>query len=139
MTQIQITDRIRQKIVQLAQEYQLSLVVLFGSQSRGDTHAQSDVDIAYRAVEPLSLESEGMLIVELMQIFQTEKIDLASLRLASPLLLHEIAVSGQPLYEQRPGNFNDFYVYAMRRYEEARPLFRLRSEYLKKYVEGLAN
>ena len=76
MTQIQITDSIRGKIAELAQKYHLSLVVLFGSQSRGDTHSKSDVDIAYRGAGPLLLESEGMLIVELIEVFHTDKIDL---------------------------------------------------------------
>jgi uncharacterized protein len=120
-----------EKIKQLAIKYDLSLVILFGSQATEETHKGSDVDIAYISDRALSLTEEGALIVDLMPVVRSHDVDLANIRNASPLLLYEIVRSGIVLYEKTPSSFLSLYTYAFRVYEETRPLFELRSEYLK--------
>lgn len=120
------------RIAAMAEKYHLSLVLLFGSRAAGKTHRQSDVDIAYFSQEPLPLAEESKLVIDLMQIFRTNAVDLVSLHNASPLLRYEIARSGKMLYEQEHGLFDLFFIHALRHYEEVKPLFQLRSEYLDK-------
>ena len=48
----------------LANKYNLKLLVLFGSQATGQTHEDSDTDIAYFLL-PRSLFDESKLIVDL--------------------------------------------------------------------------
>lgn len=127
-----------EKIRILAEQYRLTFVILFGSQATGKTHRESDVDIAYQSVEPLSLREEGKLILDLMPIFKTNKIDLVALHNAPPLLLNEIVRTGRVLYERIPAAFVDFYLYARRVYDESRPLFRLRSEYVHRKIAALS-
>lgn len=124
----------QEKIQEIADTYNLSLVVLFGSQATGKTHKKSDYDIAYLGEAPLSLGEESKLIVDLMRVFQLKAIDLASIRGASPLLLHEIVRTGIVLFERTSGLFSSLYMYALRTYEEARPLFELRRLFLKKRI-----
>lgn len=124
----------RARISAIAEKYHLSLVVLFGSQATGKTHRQSDVDIAYFAQEPLSLGEESKLVIDLMRAFRTDAVDLVSLQNASPLLRYQIAHSGKVVYERMPGLFASFFIHALRQYEEAKPLFQLRSEYLDKRI-----
>ena len=123
---------IRARISAIAEKYRLSLVLLFGSQATGKTHLQSDVDIAYFAQTPLSLATESKLVIDLMRVFHTNAVDLVSLKNAPPLLRYQIARSGKPLYERTPGLFSSFFIHALRQYEEAKPLFQLRSSYLDK-------
>mgnify|MGYP001563872538 CR=1 FL=1 len=124
--------QIKPALEKLAEEYGLSLVLLFGSQATGKTHLRSDIDIAYFAREPLSLAEESRLIIELMGIFRTEAVDLVSLQNAPPQLRYQIARFGKTIYERKPGLFSPFYINALRQYEEAKPLFQLRSDYLAK-------
>jgi uncharacterized protein len=129
-----ITSDIKLKIAHVAEKYNLSLVLLFGSQATGKSHKGSDYDIAYLGDAPLSLDDESKLIVDLMQVFGIEKVDLTSIRGSSPLLLHEIVSTGSVLFEKTPSLFTALYIYALRTYEEARPLFELRSAFLKKRI-----
>lgn len=124
----------RARISAIAEKYHLSLVLLFGSQATGKTHSKSDVDIAYFGQEPLSLAEESKLVIDLMQAFRTDAVDLVSLQNASPLLRYQIAGSGRAIYELTPGLFTSFFIHALRQYEEAKPLFRLRSKYLDKRI-----
>ena len=124
----------QEKIQQIADGYNLTLVVLFGSQATGKTHKGSDYDIAYLSVSPLSLSEESRLVVDFMPVFQSEAIDLTSIRGASPLLLHEIVRASNVVFERTPGLFYSLYAHALRSYEEARPLFELRSDFLKKRI-----
>lgn len=124
----------RARVSAIAEKYRLSLVLLFGSQATGKTHKQSDVDIAYFAQELLFLAEESKLVIDLMQAFRTDAVDLVSLQNASPLLRYQIASSGKVIYELMPGLFTSFFIHALRQYEEAKPLFRLRSEYLDKRI-----
>lgn len=127
-------DQDKEKIKEMADAYRLSLVVLFGSRATGKTHKGSDYDVAYLSEAPLSLSEESRLVVDLMQIFQSEAIDLASIRGSSPLLLYEIVRTGRVLFERTPSLFTSLYIYALRVYEEARPLFELRSAFLKRRI-----
>jgi len=132
-----IAEESKAKIKDIALKYHLSLVLLFGSQATGKIHRGSDYDAAYLGEESLSLKEESNLIIDLMHIFGTEDVDLVALHNAAPLLAYEIAHSAQPLYERTPGLFTSFYLYALRQYEEAKPLFELRSVYLERKITDL--
>ena len=84
---VQIPD-VQKKAAEVAMKHNLSLLLLFGSQTTGKTHKGSDYDIAYLSDSPLSLGDESKLVFDLIQMFGSEAIDLASIRGASPLLLH---------------------------------------------------
>lgn len=127
----------RARISAIAEKYHLSLALLFGSQASGKIHRGSDYDLAYFAQKPLSLREESELITDFMPIFGTDAVDLVSLHNATPLLAYEIARSAKMLYERTPGSFTSFYLYALRQYEEAKPLFELRSIYLDRKIADL--
>ncbi|KKU84958.1 MAG: polymerase beta domain protein region protein [Parcubacteria group bacterium GW2011_GWA1_47_9] len=80
------TDKTK-KLKEIATQYGLQLVILFGSQAKGVTHKESDVDIAYAGARPLDIDSEARLIVALAPIFGTDHIDLVDMHRASALIL----------------------------------------------------
>lgn len=78
------------RIGDLADKYQLDLILMFGSRLTGNVHTESDIDIAVCRRQMLSETEKIQLIYELCNIFRTDDIDLVDLRTASPLLKKEV-------------------------------------------------
>ena len=110
-----IEDKIdRVKLAAIAEEFDLDLIVLFGSVARGEARPESDVDVAVRTRAPhaarngqwhLSLGSA------LSQALDAD-LDWCLLNNVSTLLMTEVAADGMPLYEREPGEFLEFKWYA---------------------------
>jgi uncharacterized protein len=95
----------------------LKMLVLFGSRSRGDTHAKSDWDFAALYDEELrekSCKDRGFAWFEvsgvLGQVFSvnSDEIDVVELNRCSNLIAHFVARDGKLLYEKEPGEFDNF-------------------------------
>ncbi len=134
-----ISEAVKQKIEVLAGKYELILLVLFGSQVSGFTHAESDVDVAYLSDRKLNFDEEVLLNFDLTEIFGNDKVSLVNFKTAPPLLLKQIVTNALVLYEKTPHIFNEMYVYALKMYEEARPLFELRHLSLKRQIATYAS
>ena len=129
-----MTSEGKEKIKGVAKRQNLALVALFGSQTSGFTHKESDVDIAYLSDKKLSFEEEVILNADLISVFQNDKISLVNFKKAPPLLLKQIVSNAVVLYEKRPHLFTEMFLYALRMYEEAAPLFALREHYLARKI-----
>ena len=105
---IQITDAQSRHAENVAKQFQLDLLILFGSQVTGQTHAESDYDIGYVGQQPLSLEEEGRLILALMPVLgirDERLINLVNLRRTKPLLLYGATKNAQVIFEVNPTTF----------------------------------
>ena len=71
-------NKLKPAIKRLAEKYQLSLVLLFGSQASGDVHKESDIDIGIMPNKNLTFEQEINLAAEFFNV--SNKIDLTNLR-----------------------------------------------------------
>ena len=120
----------------LAERYGLKLIVLFGSQVRGRTHAESDVDEAVLPEKPLSPTRRLELWGALCQAFGAD-IDLTSLEHAGPLLLYHVARDGKLLYEGEKWAWEKQKSYGYRAYQDARKLFAMTSRYLSRQAERI--
>lgn len=120
----------------LAKKYKLNFMVLFGSVSKGKTHAESDIDIAVDVKTKMSLSRELALRSALFKIFKKE-IDLAFIKEASPLLLREIASEGKFLCGNRQ-KFRNFRVIAMMRFIDFGHYFALREKTLRQTISSYA-
>lgn len=87
----------------LADAHSLSLVVLFGSASRGQPDAP-DLDIAVGARARTGLDVVAV-ICALMDLAGSDRVDLLDLDRAGPVARQHALVPGDPLYEYRPGEF----------------------------------
>jgi len=137
MSKIDI-EKIKSKMEKLALKYQLSLVLLFGSQVTGKTHTQSDVDIAYLSDKKMRPIEEAQMAFDFSQRLKIDnkKIDLVNLKEATPLLLKQIAEKSIPLYEKKVGSIlANFKIYALRSFMDAKKLFRLKEESLGKFLK----
>lgn len=87
----------------LADVHGLSLVVMFGSASRGQPDAR-DLDIAVGARARTGLEVVAV-ICALMDLVDSDRVDLLDLDRAGPVARQHALVPGDPLYEYQPGEF----------------------------------
>ncbi|GEM_PF-3106746 len=93
----------------------VELAVLFGSVASGQTHAESDVDIAVWPKEGVDLLD---LTCEVVAVLGIEEVDLADLRRASGTLSQVVATRGRVLFEERVGRFAEFASLAERRWQD---------------------
>jgi predicted nucleotidyltransferase len=122
------------KIGDLADKYQLDLILMFGSRLTGNIHPESDIDIAIYGRQIFSETEKIQLIYELCNIFHTDNIDLVDLRTASPFLKKEVLKNykiflqrdAMLLYQLELAN-----IYEMK---ELEILDRIRREQLEEFV-----
>ncbi|TSC55317.1 MAG: nucleotidyltransferase [Parcubacteria group bacterium Gr01-1014_18] len=129
-----LTPKQNEKIREIAQKYDLDLLLLFGSQATGKTRKDSDFDVAFYGGRRLEFREECQMITELMAVFKTHQVDLVNLRTAKPLILAAIFDKCQILFEgtRRPLLFDHMRAFAFHQYVETKPLYQYRFEKLKK-------
>jgi predicted nucleotidyltransferase len=110
----------------------LQLVVLFGSQARGRSRPDSDVDVAVRCDAPADLDALYLLLAPRLE---TGALDLVDLRRAGPLLAFQVARHGRLLYERDPGAFHVFQSLASRRYCDTDKLRRAQRRAVHAFLE----
>jgi len=134
---IEIISSLKQKVAEIAERNRLTLVMLFGSQSRGDVHQESDVDLAYQAAHPLSVEQEVLLNYHFTEVFGIDRVDTVDISRASPLLSREILDQAVVLYDKTGLAFPTFELHALRSFAEARPLFDMRREKIDMFARAI--
>ena len=117
------------KIKKLAEKYNLSLIVLFGSQATGALHSKSDVDIAILGINSLDIIKISS---DFSSIFKREDVEVVDLRNASPTLMFCVLRDGKILYEKEKETFLVWKLYAIRIWRETAWLRDLRD---KKLIE----
>lgn len=126
---------IKPKIKKLAEKYNLSLVLLFGSQASGKTHPQSDVDLAFVAEKSISLKDIARMQNEFSEKLEIKNLEMVALNNAHPLLLKQAALKSVVLYEKEKFSYAKLRIYALKRFMEARPLLELRRLSLEKFLQ----
>ena len=125
-----------EKIKEFSEKHGLNLVVLFGSQARNETHAGSDTDIAIMANDKKSVREISEMQMEFSEMFQIKDIELVDLSGRTPLFLKQVSDDGKVLYEQKPGIFDEFQIYAFKRYVEAKPLFSMHRAFTEQFIRS---
>lgn len=123
---MELIEEQNKKFQEIAQQYDLELVLMFGSRVKGKTHKESDYDVAYMSERTLDLEEEGRLILGLLPIIRPADerlINLVNIKKASPLLLYDMTFRYKVLYERAPGVFAGLRAYAFKKYVESKPLY----------------
>lgn len=91
-----IPERVEKEIIQLAKQYDIQKVILFGSRARGDNWERSDIDLAVSGGDiprfALDLDEE----VWTLLLFDVVNLD----EPVQPALLKEIARDGVLIYEK---------------------------------------
>lgn len=123
----------------IVRRFGLAFLVLFGSQARGGTHAESDTDVGYRAKAgraALSAKREQELAEALAGVLGRE-VDLRSLHSENPYFLFSVMSSAQFL----AGNHTAFarfqaYAFALR-HDAQYDLDRIRESFRRRRLAAL--
>jgi predicted nucleotidyltransferase len=141
MSLVTLSEIDKSQLQQVADRYQLDLIVLFGSYARGTARPDSDLDVAVHTTRPdyarRDPDEEAFwemdLFADLSAIFKPpEGLDLVVLNRADSTLLYEVARYGLPFYQREPGGFHQFRSYAARRFYDDAKFRRWGWEYLKR-------
>ena len=133
---MEISEKQKEKIQEIAKKYSLKLILLFGSRVDGKIHKESDFDVAYLSNKKLSYDDENRLNVDFTGIFKHERdrVDTVDMRKVSPLMLFGIFRKCQVLYAEDNFVFPVYRAYAFKKYMEIKPfLERQLKNKLKKY------
>jgi predicted nucleotidyltransferase len=126
------------RLNQLAQKFGLDLIILFGSHARGQTHRESDVDVAVHTIsKDHDWQWEINLIREMVFALDCDNLDVTLTNDVSPLLMYEIARDGIPLYEANEGRFEDFQIYAAKRHADSYKIYRIQQLYLEDRLDEI--
>jgi len=130
----------KKKIEEIAEKYNLKMLLLFGSQLKDKKllHSESDVDVAYYAQRELTGKEAIDLNCDLIDTFGHDRIDMVDLKKAPPLLRFEISRNSKMLFGDEM-DYLEFQAQAFRIYIDAKPLFKLRDLLIRKRQEELAN
>jgi predicted nucleotidyltransferase len=88
----------------------LRLLVLHGSRARGDAHAGSDWDFAYRAMPGFDPDA---LLAQFADYLKADRIDLVDVDRAGALLRYRVARDGVVIFEREVGEFQRFWLDAV--------------------------
>jgi len=129
------------KIRRALKKESVVLCYLFGSVARGESHIESDVDIAVlfdRSVRKENfLVSEGRLISLFSSVFPKREINIVNLAIASPLLRQNIIMEGWLIYAKSDDARIFFQVDALHQYEEYRHLSSIYNLVLREKIKAL--
>ncbi|MDO8575551.1 MAG: nucleotidyltransferase domain-containing protein [bacterium] len=131
---MEIDTELKEKVALLAQEYNLSCVVLFGSQATGKTHKLSDTDIAFMADRNVDYAEKFEIENDFKETLKIKDIELVNMRNVSPLFMKQISDKGKLLYEDSRGRFTAYRIYAFKMYVDTAPLRRMREIFLNKFI-----
>ena len=124
------------EIDHIAREYNLLLVILYGSQASGRTCKESDIDIAVLGTRPITFENLIDLNNEFAEIFKVKEIDVKSLHNTNSLFRYQVMSKGVLLYG-KSYDYNSFKSYAFRDYYDSQDLLRLKEVFIKKRLQNL--
>ena len=134
---MELSSKQKHKIKQIAQKYNLRLLLLFGSRAEGTFHEKSDYDIAYLTKEDFDLEKESSLNFEFTLVFGHDEVDTVDLKKAAPLLFYAVFKNPQVLFAEDDLIFPRYRAYAFKKYVETKPLYEYKFQVLNNKLDKI--
>ena len=127
--------RYQPQLTALFDAHGVILAYLFGSQVKGTANRESDIDIAVLLSDQVPQAEYGAWLVklntDLIGVFQQDRIDVALLNCAPPLLAFRVVRDGVPIYDPHDQHVS-FYVKTFNRYVDTQPLRDVQWQYYLK-------
>jgi predicted nucleotidyltransferase len=139
-------SELKQLVPNLVQEIPfLKLLILFGSRATGQNHEDSDYDFALICDQQIyqDWKKKGKPWFSLYSIFENvfdlpnETVDIVNLDRCSPILAHEIANNGKPLYEKQAGEYDAFIGRSLISRENIKNLYQEQRQNINKKLQVL--
>lgn len=125
----------------ILKENQVVLAYLFGSEAKGTSHEESDVDIGILFDKKMNqkdyLKKEGKLIEVFSEIFPKKEINVVNLNISSPLLKQVSILEGKLLYIRNEVDRIQFQIQTLREYEEYLHLSNIYNQFLDLKLKSL--
>jgi predicted nucleotidyltransferase len=132
-------DVLRLQLARFFHQRPVLLAYLFGSQTTGQTHAESDIDVAVLLDASLTADERFAarltLIGALSLLLGTDNVDVVILNEAPPLLAYEVLRNGALLSCADENARVEFQVRTLRTYEDTAPLRQLLSEAMAERIK----
>jgi len=123
----------------IADEYDLRLIVLFGSQATGRALPESDVDLAaWCDIRPLPVDIKSRLVNVFCDMLDRDDVDVVVLNFADPTIQIEVADHGKLLYERHPCDFARFCLRAIKSLDDGYKLSLCEECYLNERISERA-
>lgn len=136
-----MVKKYRQKLSQIFEENDVILAYLFGSEAKGASHRESDVDIGVlfnKKARPKDyLKKEGKLIEFFSEIFPEREINIVNLNIASPLLKQVAILEGNLLYQRGDLDRILFQIQTLHEYEDYLHLSNIYNQFLELKLKAL--
>ena len=133
---LEVSAEKRQELMELVRRHGIRLLVAFGSQVKGQTHAASDLDLAVLLHRPGGGDDPMRLAADLQRLFPGRDVDVVWLHRADPLLSREIFQRAQLLYGD-PQDMLRYRMYAWRRFVEYGRFFALEADAVRRGIDRL--
>lgn len=131
----------QRKLDKVLKENQVVLTYLFGSEVKGTSHKESDVDIGIlfdKKVKPREyLKKEGRLIEFFLEIYPKKEINIVNLNIASPLLKQVVILEGKLLYSRSETDRILFQIKTLSEYEDYLRLSNIYNQFLDPKLKAL--
>lgn len=134
---IEINETKKEMLAKLAKEFDLELLILFGSQVTGKTHAESDFDIGFISNKELDIREETMLgsgMMPILIIRDERLINLVNLKILRPLFLYSMTQKAIVLYEAKENTFFSLQAYAYKLYIDMMPIYNYKLDRMLKTI-----
>jgi predicted nucleotidyltransferase len=128
-------ESFRSDIQALAQKHDLDLVILFGSQARGNTHPKSDIDLGVTSNKPIELSKMLEIIGDFSSLLKREDVEVVDLNQAGFTLLGAVVRDGKMMYEKEDGMFAKYILHVHSLWLEAEWLRDLQKKALLDWVK----
>jgi len=119
----------KQKLKLIRKKHHLALILLHGSHVTGKTHPKSDLDIAVLANNPHQAINLFKLTADLINALEVDKVDLANLTHADPLLLKTVTSNCQ-LLSGTKSQLDKLQLKAFHRYNNYLPYLKLEHQFV---------
>jgi predicted nucleotidyltransferase len=135
---VQLTDRQKQKIEKIGKDFNLKLLLIYGSYAKGNQRKDSDLDIAFLGNTRIDFDTYFKLHASLADVFGDvdRALDVVDMRNKDPLFLHQIAKSPRLLYG-RTIDYNEFRAFAFRNYMDSKDIRELEKTLVFRYQNYL--
>lgn len=135
---MQITNEQKQKIEKIGEDFNLKLLLLYGSCAKDAQRKGSDLDIAFLSNISVDFDTYFKLYSSLEGIFgdKDRDLDIVDIRKKDPLFLYQIAKNSQLLHGNRI-DYSEFLAFAFRNYTDSKDLRDLEKTLVVRYQKHL--
>ncbi|KXS50356.1 MAG: DNA polymerase beta domain-containing protein [Halanaerobium sp. 4-GBenrich] len=124
------------KIKEILNDYDLQLLILFGSYGEENFTKNSDIDLAVKVSHCKNLkENQVQILNQLSVLFEHHPVDLVLLNHADPLIKFKVALEGKLLYQNEKGLFEKFQVRAAAEHNDAQKFYQLDQNFIENFLE----